>query len=124
MRTMEIAVIAALAGGERGVVSELRELRRTVEQLRAELAKARQDEAAYRAQLLDLQRQLAERYEEEEEEEAEQPTIEQLQAQWLAQPAGEVGSEETAWARSIADEEYDYLRKMNDRVVQNYGVEA
>jgi hypothetical protein len=116
-----LAILAVVAGGERGTVRELQELRRTAEQLKSELAKSRQDEGRHRAQLLDLQRQLAGRCQDEEETEPEPPTIKQLQAQWLAHPAGEVGPEDTAWARSIAEQEYDYLRRMGDRVVEDYG---
>ena len=111
--------MVVLAGGERGAVRELRELRKTVEQLKAELAKAREDEARYRSKLLDFQRQLAEQ---EEEPEPESPSMEQLQAEWLAHPAGEVGPQDAAWARSIAEEDWEFLRKMNDRAVEDYSL--
>ena len=46
-----LAILAVIAGGEKGGVRELRELRRTVEGLKADLAKAREEEATHRGAL-------------------------------------------------------------------------
>jgi hypothetical protein len=117
--TTELAVLAVVAGGERGAVAELRELRKTVEQPRADLKEAREDGARWRVLLESRQRELADPA--DEPDEPEDPSYQQLQAEWLAHPAGNVEPHENAWARSIVEGEWDYVRHMNDRVVEDYG---
>ena len=114
--TIFLATLAVFAGGERGGVRELHELRKTVEDLKADLSRAREQEAVH-------QRALELRLAEAEPVEAEYvaPPIEARQARWRAYPARITKPREKALARSIAEEEWEFLRKMGDRQVEDYG---
>ncbi len=113
-----LAILAVIAGGEKGGVRELRELRKTVEGLKADLAKAREEEETHRRA-----REAAELRLTQTEDSLPvyvAPSIEIRQARWRANPAQITKPEEKAFARSIAEEDWDFLRKMSDRVVEDY----
>jgi hypothetical protein len=111
--------MAVIAGGAKGSVHELRELRRTVEGLKADLAKARDDEETHRRAREAAELRLAQG--EASPPEYVPPPIETRQARWRANPARITKPEERALARSIAEQEWDSLRRMSDRVVEDYG---
>jgi hypothetical protein len=58
---------------------------------------------------------------EEEPPQPERKPIELLQREWIVRVAKSATPEERALARSIREEEWDYLRRMNDRIVEDYG---
>jgi hypothetical protein len=101
--TTFLAMLAGFAGGERGGVRELQALRKTVEELKADLAKARQQETTFRSPPRVAERRLVEA--EALPSIAEKPPIEKLEAGWIARGAGLTRPQERAWARSIAEEE-------------------